>query len=117
MNILEKHGYRKWKTEPFGLNGYVEQWQKRVDTAEDFNYPLCNLNDKLHIDVKFHSFSINGASYESYEMYICAENIDGDWCDIKIYSITQEQLEKNIEKYETKLLNMWSAFCDYETQF
>lgn len=110
MKFLKDNGYKMWTTEKTDFDGHVEKWQRRVDLADDFQYPLCQCNDKLHININFYSYQLNSQiKHESYEIFIVGENNDSDWYDIKIYGIKADELVDNLKKYETKLLNMWEA--------
>jgi len=40
------------------------------------------------------------------------ENQNDEWCDIKIYSLTEDQLKAKLEEYEDKVVNMWEVFND-----
>lgn len=111
MKFLEDNGYKRWITETTEIQINTEKWQRRVDWDDDFSYPLCQCNSKLHININYFSFQIDSErKHEGYEMFICAENKDSEWCDIKIYSISPYELIDNLKKYESKLLKMWEAF-------
>lgn len=99
--FLESNGYRQYKTTETSTH-----YQKRIDTDK---YPMCNLNDKLFINVTHHKIPISKTIYESFEINLCQENQDGDWCDLKIFSLPEEKLV-NLAHYETKLLEMWNVF-------
>jgi len=39
------------------------------------------------------------------------ENKNGDWCDLKIYSIPVDKLMEDIVGYEDKIVNLWNEFA------
>lgn len=113
MNVkefLELNGYRNWKTDTDNL-GEVAHFQKRIDNKEGFeNYPFCQCNDKLLVNVEHHKYTIHGKDYESCQIRLVHENQDTDWCDLRIYSLSPKKLKENLQKYELKLLDMWDVF-------
>lgn len=109
MKFLEDKGYKCWKTDAEDY-GFTHHWQRRVDLDEGFEAPLCQCNEKLHINVRHSEFNFGGTQHKSCEIYICGENLAGEWCDIKIYSITLDELEEKLDNLELKVLNMWKAF-------
>ena len=109
MKFLEDKGYKCWKTDVDDVST-SKHWQRRVDLDKGFDAPLCQCNEKLHINIRHHEFAIQDHEHKSCEIYICGENKDGEWCDIKIYSVKPEELEEKLDSLETKVLNMWKAF-------
>lgn len=109
MKFLEDKGYKCWKTDVNDVST-SKYWQRRVDLDESFDAPLCQCNDKLCIDIRYSVFKIHGDHHESYEIYICGENVCGEWCDVRIYSIEPKELQEKLDSLETKVLNMWKAF-------
>lgn len=111
--FLKTNGYKNWSTEETEFC-VKESYQKRMDSLSDYEglYPVCCLNDKLCINIKHHSYTLpnNPKPYDGYEMYLVHENQDGDWCDLKIYSLTEEKLKANLATYEKQLLDMWKVF-------
>lgn len=110
MNFLEEAKYKKYTTNSDSI-GVKEEYQKRIDTNEEYgHYPLCQCNDKLFLNVSKFDYSINGEQFLSYEMFLVHENKDGNWCDLKIYSLSEEEISANLPKLEKKLLDMWVVF-------
>lgn len=111
MKTLLDAGYKCWKEE-IDYAGVKRQWQYRVDLREDFDesLPLCVCNDKLFFNINEYAYDVNGVYCHSFEIDITAENAAGDWCDLKIYSLTAEQIDNNLHYYEQKLLKMWRTF-------
>lgn len=115
--FLESKGYRMWKEDKDDVNGVTnfhnKKYQRRVDTDYDFDYPICQCNDKVFINVEYYDIRFyNDNHYVSYEMSLAHENKDGEWCDIKIHSLTEEQIKDSLSAYETKILNMWRVFYE-----
>lgn len=108
MNF-ESRGYVKWNTDTDGAFT-TESFQRRVDTDDGFSSSLCQCNGKLLINVKRFEYTINGVKTNSCEIAIIHENQYGTWCDLKIYSLNEDDLMENIEKYESKLIAMWEVF-------
>ncbi len=111
MKALEKSGYKNWKNEKDHF-GTTERWQARIDIREDFdeNIPLCQCNDKLFINVIIRRLLLNGENHTGVEMEMCHENQDGHWSGLKIYSLTEKDIEVNLSWLENKLLRMWFEF-------
>lgn len=111
--FLKARGYKNWSNKEVQF-GVKESYQKRMDILSDYEsiYPVCSLNDKLFINIEHHYYTLpnNPKPYISYVMYLVHENQDGDWCDLKIYSLTEEKLMCNLVSYEKKLLDMWKVF-------
>ncbi|MNQ49292.1 hypothetical protein D3C85_631990 [compost metagenome] len=110
MQYLIDNGYKNYQTETDSL-GTVEKWQKRVDTKPEFSrYPLCHCNDKLFLNIEGYDYTIGEVKYHSYSIFLVHENKHGEWCDLKIYSISEEELVDNLKRYELQLLDMWLVF-------
>lgn len=109
MKVLEDKGYKCWKTDQDEYST-TKHYQRRADKDQGFNYPLCQCNDKLCINVVEHDFTIHGTHHHSFTLKITAENGMGDWCNIEIYGVNPEELKNKLDVFEKKLLNMWKAF-------
>lgn len=109
--MFEVQGYKKWEDKTERVGEYVFQtkrYQKRVDWLEGWdNVPLCRCNDKLFINI---NQSTADAFPPSFSIELVHEGEDDVWADLKLYSITQEQIENNLSKYEEKLKKMWVVF-------
>jgi hypothetical protein len=109
-NFLIEKGYNLWKTE-FDEYGTKEHYQIRADRDARYkDYPLCNSNDHITINITHSVFSIRGHHSDSYTAFICLENKEEEWCNIEIYGISEKGLEEGLDKIQLKLLNMWKAF-------
>ena len=108
-NILIKLNYKKWETETseFSNNGtsIIEKWQKRITKDE---YPLCELNDKLFININKNIIILNDVENISYEVYITAETND-IWSNLNYYSLSIKDIDKigGISVIEYNLLELW----------
>ena len=113
MKVLEDKGYKCWKTDNESY-GVVKHYQRRLQEDEilKFSIPLCQCNDKTLLNVVHSDLLIHGHKSESFEVSLCHENKDGEWCDLKIYSLTRKQVEDSLDRLEQKVLNMWKAFND-----
>ena len=111
MKALTDAGYKCWKTETH-TSGQTQHWQARIDTRDDFcnSYPLCQCNDKLFINVRLDDFEANGSMFHSASISLTHENKEGLWCDLTIYSLTQDELADNLPSLEQKLLRLWKIF-------
>lgn len=106
---FEINGYKKYdvKIDHFGTTSY---FQRRVDTDDGFDYPLCQCNNKVYINLTHGDFVLNDTPHVGCKLSLVHENGDGEWCDLSVYSLTEEELTVNIAKYETRLLEMWKVF-------
>ena len=101
--------YNLYKTESseYGVTNF---YQRRVDTDEGFDLPLCQCNDKLFINAEVFAMDFQGNKKVSCAISLVHENLQGEWCDLKIYSPDEFDLWNNIKHYESKLLKMWEVF-------
>lgn len=114
MNIqqfLESNGYRMWKEE-HNSYGSTFNFQKRVD--RDYpTAPLCNLNEKLFINIDMCTlFTHSVDKHTSFTISLVHENQYGEWCDLRIYSLSEEQIQSKLESYEDEIINLWEIFCE-----
>lgn len=109
--FLKQHRYNNWNTEKLDY-GTKDMFQKRMDILPEYvDYPLCICNDKILINVDWFECSFpNHPGMRSAEISLVHENKDGDWCDLKIYSLKEEDIKYNLEKYERKLMDLWKVF-------
>ena len=114
QEFLEKHGYKLWKTETDQFTGVTKHYQRRIDTddIEYKGYPLCACNDKLFINITHYDYTLNGVNRTSCTIELVHENKESEWCDLKVYSLSEEQIKDNLSKYEKKLLDMWKVFAE-----
>ncbi len=113
MNISEfliHNGYKLWNEED-KYKGCVLQFQKRVDSLYP-DAPLCNLNEKLFINVVVHILHHSSNTWTSCSVELVHENSREEWCDFKVYSLTDEQILSNLSAYEDKLIKLWGVFCE-----
>lgn len=110
MKTLIENGYREWQRDADRF-GVKIQYQKRIDTVPEYeDYPLCECNDKLFININSYEYDVNGVYSLSFEMSLVHENRSGDWCDLRIYALTADKIEVNLKSYEVQLLEMWRVF-------
>ena len=118
--FLEASGYRLWKSEPFVAGEHKSEtcfYQKRMDNKPDWdeNIPLCNLNDKVFINIYRTESKTNRyqeTPYNAFEIELCQENKDGEWGTFKISGMNKDRIENNLKKYEERLLEFWKQFAE-----
>lgn len=108
FDFLTDNGYRMWRDFDDWQTTKVE-FQKRVPDKE--GYPLCECNDKLLINLVYykHTFQ-NGEESEGFEMFIVHERPVDEWCDFKIYGLTEEMVLSKLPNYEFSLKESWKMF-------
>ncbi len=114
QEFLEKHGYKLWKTETEQSIGVTKHYQRRID-ADDIEYegyPLCACNDKLFINMTHYDSTLHGVNLSGYTVELVHENKESEWCDLKVYCLSEQQIKDNLSKYEKKLLDMWKVFAE-----
>lgn len=104
--FLESNGYKMWKQEENTLH-----FQKRVDNIYTES-PVCECNEKLFINVQVFTFPINAVVHTSCEINMVHERPDDEWCDLKIYSLTEDQVKSNLKSYEGKMIKLWEVFYE-----
>ena len=114
MNIqqfLESKGYKMWK-EDHNSHGSTFNFQKRVDRDYPMA-PLCQCNEKLFINIDMHTLFTNSVEqHTSFTISLVHENQQGEWADLRIYSLSEEQIQSKLESYEDKIINLWEIFCE-----
>lgn len=108
--FLESNGYRVWKEENDQYSNTLH-FQKRVDTIYE-DSPLCQLNDKLLINIQVWNTWYHDTTNTSCSIDLCHERPDDEWCDLKIYSLTVDQLKSNLKAYEDKVIKLWELFYE-----
>jgi len=101
--LLLEAGYKNWKTEPIEFEIQTKHYQRRVGSNE--TEAVCECNDRLHINI---SQTQHRDYPESYEMNIRAER-NSRWCDLKLYSLSKEDIEANLGTMEKMLIKMFNA--------
>jgi hypothetical protein len=115
MNIkefLESNGYKMWKEENESTH-HAMYFQKRADELYP-DSPLCWCNDKLFINIDVWTIKLVGVN-TSCSIGVVGERPtanDGEWCDIKIYSLKEDEVIGNLERYEDKMIRLWETFYD-----
>lgn len=112
--FLGQQGYELWNTETEQFRGITKHYQRRINTddIEYKGYPLCACNDKLFINITHYDYTLNGVNHTSYTIELVHENKESEWCDLKVYSLSEQQIKDNLSKYEKKLLDMWKVFAE-----
>lgn len=108
LDFLTDNGYRMWREEETPETTKYE-FQKRVPDEE--GWPLCECNDKLLINLVYYKHTFhNGMEAEGFEMFVAHERKNDEWCDFKIYGLTEEQTVSKLSNYETSLKECWKMF-------
>ena len=111
QQFLELNSYKMWKEEN-NSHGSTFNFQKRVDSDYPMA-PVCNLNEKLFINIDMYTMFTNSVDkHTSFTISLVHENQHGEWCDLRIYSLSEEQIQSKIESYEDKIINLWEIFCE-----
>ena len=116
LELLENNGYKLWKEtkEP----DYVKmQFQKRIWDVEELSIPLCLCNGKVLVNIDYSSLTFRNSGYdpvtsESFQISLCHERPNDEWCDFKIYALTEEQIVSKLQKYEKDILAIWKLFYE-----
>ena len=108
--FLELNSYRMWKEENTSYGSFL-YFQKRVDRDYPMA-PLCQCNEKLFIIIDVYKFDFSGVRQTSCTISLVHENQQGEWCDLRIYGLSEEQIQSKLESYEDKIINLWEIFCD-----
>lgn len=107
-DFLESNGYRLWKQENEQSHSTM-YFQKRVDGLYP-DTPVCECNDKLFINIEVWTMEYNGNPHTSCTINMVHERPEDEWCDLKIYSLTEEQINTNLKSYEDKMVALWEVF-------
>lgn len=109
--FLESHQYKMWK-EDFDIGLTTYYFQKRIDTLHKYvDIALCETNDKVFINIEYYDFNHGNYKNKSCQIYLVHKNKNGDWCDLKIYSIPVDKMKENLQSYEDKIVNLWKEFA------
>lgn len=110
-DFLESNNYRMWK-EDHNSHGSTFNFQKRVDREYPMA-PLCKLNEKLFINIDMCTLFANSTDkHTGFTIGLVHENQQGEWADLRIYSLSEEQIRSRLGSYEDKIINLWEIFCD-----
>ena len=79
--------------------------------------PLCLCNDKVCVNLDYSRLTFRNSGYEpitseSFQLSLCHERPNDEWCDLKIYSLTEEQIVSKLQKYEQDILVIWKLFYE-----
>ena len=109
--MFEVQGYKKFedKVEHIGQHTMkTKRYQRRMDLSPGWEtVALCRLNDKLFINI---TETTIGTSSSSFSVELVHEGEDDVWVDLKLYSLTELQMENSLSTYENLLKKMWNIF-------
>ena len=110
-DFLESNNYSMWREE-HNSHGSTFNFQKRVDRDYPMA-PLCQCNEKSFINTDMCTLLTNSTDkHTGFTISLVHENQHGEWCDLRIYSLSEEQIQSKLESYEDKIINLWEIFCD-----
>lgn len=107
-DFLEGKGYKLWDSD----KNHFGETNRFCKTLYDF-YPNCECNDHVSVHINQTTwFMGNGREIEhtGVEINLAHKRQGGEWCNFDIHALTVEQLVKNIDKYESDLLELWTLF-------
>lgn len=106
---LDKHGYKCWDTSHDTYSNIqitTNKWQRRID-FEYPDIPVCELNDKLFINITESISTIQKNKFSTYEISITPE-VDDFNIALKFYSINEDKFnEIGIKEWEKRLVSLW----------
>lgn len=103
--ILLKRGYKEYDNvwEKDEHTEYKRFFSKRVKSES-----VCDLNDKLTINVTCWKISLpNSAGTEQIDVSVIAEK-DELWYDLKVYSILHSEFKERINEIEKTLVKLFN---------
>jgi len=106
FELLEENGFKQYES----TKGSSALFQKRIDG--EYHLPtLCSTNDKLFVDVNYYSFSMpDRPLHEGVEISIRHGAKDDKWFDLKMYSITPDEITTEFLKQTIdRLMAAWEA--------
>ncbi len=106
--FLKARGFRSYEQRDVAPAARKVLFQKRLEDVE----PVCQCNDKLHLNVTLYAFSMNGNLHESAEMDITGEMPDGEWAKLSFYSMNLPALLEKLDQLEPRLVAAWRASCE-----
>jgi len=116
MIDLENFGYKCFNTQEDPIITTTE-YQKRMDIIPKYkDFPKCNTNNKIIINIVHAIAHINGENFESYSMSIVQDSND-IWCNLKFYSLNEKDILKyGLDEFEDRLIELWkhNYFLQYQ---
>lgn len=119
--LLEEFGFKTWDSgyeEVGNISRNYDKRQKRIDNCKQWEgIPLCGCNDKVFVNIDSSSWGVDqDGSETSYEVSLTHENKEGQWCDIKTYSLRASDLdtEEKIEFQVKRTIALWELFYNYK---
>lgn len=113
VSLLTSMGFNVFTKHEDNNNDYAPiRLQKRLDVDVEFSHvPLCECNDKLHINVYVSDYVISQHECKSITFEIIAKNKDSEWVELDIYGLDFDKLNSkdDVLKYCLKLVKAWTA--------
>jgi hypothetical protein len=79
-------------------------------TENEDGFIFMTRNDKLFINIDVWTMKYDGRDHTSCTVNMVHERPDDEWCDLKIYSLTEDQVKNNLKSYEDKMVKLWEVF-------
>lgn len=98
--LLATLGYKPYKQHFAWPYTHKLLWQKQVDSKV-----VCQLNDKLFVDILEYSFENEPCKYV---ISITAQKYN-KWWDLQCYSLIEEDLHNELSVIEEKLVKIWEV--------
>lgn len=110
MQKLIDAGYAVWKEQENSF--FNKKFYQKTVRRDDI--PLCKCNDALFLNVEEFTdfYELSASEGRTFGIFLTHQNNQGEWCNLKIYGLSEEEIENNLDNLEEKLLNMWKVFND-----
>jgi hypothetical protein len=110
MQFLTKLGYKEVEVPEFEKSLIKDMWQKQVPAKTT----KCDTNDvKMSFFIKHYYVPLKDPEnhiYDQYKIEIVAEKL-GLWWELSSYGLLPDDLKKNIQLIESRLLRAWEAIA------
>ena len=100
--LITDNGYKQFKEKHEHPCTYKTLLQKRVESEQ-----VCELNDRLSINIDVHEYDLGKSKYESYEVSIVAEK-RGKWWKLSCYSLTRKEIANELKEVEETLIRLFN---------
>lgn len=72
----------------------------------------CNDDKPMQIVIRPYEFDLGATQYRSAEVSACGAYGDGQWWELKAYSINPDDLPAKLDGIEKSLIEAWNALAD-----
>ncbi len=88
------------------------QWYAYRRTNRPARTCECNDDKTMQIVIRPYEFDLGATQYRSAEVSACGEYGDGQWWELKAYSINPDDLPAKLDGIEKSLIEAWNALAD-----